>query len=108
MSILRDWLLGRVAARPHLSHLHFVVYTRQGCHLCEDAWDRLEEWQRRYGFTLETVDIDTDPELLSQYNEQVPVVAINGKVRFRGCVSAVLLKRLLEAEAKQSVSEPRP
>ena len=74
-----------------------VLYTRQGCHLCEDAWELLEEARRRYGFALRQVDIDDDPELVREHGECVPVVAVNGRVRFRGVVNRVLLKRLLEA-----------
>jgi hypothetical protein len=46
------------------------------------------------------VDIDTDPNLKSAYETEVPVVAVNGKVRFRGRVNPVLLNRLLEAESR--------
>ena len=97
-----QWLRRPVRFRPDLGHLTFLVYTRQGCHLCEEAWDRLRQWQKQYGFSLETVDIDTDPDLKARYGEKVPVVRVNGKERFRGCVNLVLLKRLLEAESKNA------
>ncbi len=73
--------------------MHVTLYTRQGCHLCDDALVLL----RRYGLTPEIVDIDADPELRTQFNTCVPVVAMNGKVRFRGRVNEVLLQRLLVA-----------
>ena len=41
------------------------------------------------------VDIDADPALREQFNECVPVVEIDGKIRFRGRVDPVLLRRLL-------------
>ena len=90
-----SWWRGR---RVSMTHLRLVMYTRQGCHLCETAHQELAESQRRFGFVLETVDIDTDPELAARYGEQVPVVAVNGEVRFRGEVNRVLLKRFLDAE----------
>lgn len=68
-----------------------VVYTRKGCHLCDDAIDLL----RQYGLRPDTVDIDTDGRLIELYDHCVPVVEINGKVRFRGRVNRVLLERLL-------------
>jgi glutaredoxin len=74
---------------------HVVMYTRQGCHLCEQAWQQLEQAQQRHGFALRQVDIDADPELVRAYGECVPVVTIDGKVRFRGMVNRVLLERLL-------------
>src|SRR4051794_30415320 len=83
-----------------LGHLHFILYTRQGCHLCEIAWERLARARRRHGFVLEVVDIDSDADLKTRYGLQVPVVTVNGKVRFRGQVNRVLLDRLLRAEAR--------
>jgi glutaredoxin len=92
---LRDWWRGRRA-----THLCVVMYTRRGCHLCEDAWALLQREQGRYGFALEAVDVDADPALVERYGTEVPVVAVNGKVRFRGVVNPHLLKRLLWAEAR--------
>ncbi len=60
----------------------------------------LEEFRRRHRFAVETVDVDTDLELVAKYGLTVPVVAIDGKVRFRGAVNRVLLERLLWAEGR--------
>ena len=68
-----------------------VLYTRQGCHLCEDAQALLE----KYGVAIEAVDVDSDPALRERYNTCVPVVVLDGRERFRGKVNEVLLKRLL-------------
>lgn len=70
---------------------HVVLYTRAGCHLCDEAQQTLEQ----HGLTPQLVDIDKDPALAHKYNECVPVVSIDGKERFRGKVSPLLLKRLL-------------
>jgi glutaredoxin len=90
------WLWSRFA-RPRRSDLHVVVYTRGGCHLCDIAWEQLERQRQRYGFSLEAVDVDGDPELTARYGDTVPVVTINGKERFRGRVNEVLLRRLLRS-----------
>ena len=68
-----------------------TVYTREGCHLCEEAIALLQ----RHGLTPTLVDIDADPELRERYNECVPVVAIAGRERFRGRVNETLLRRIL-------------
>lgn len=68
-----------------------ILYTRQGCHLCEDAKAVLV----RHGLSVEEVDIDRDPDLTARYNECIPVVVIDGVERFRGRVNDVLLRRLL-------------
>ncbi len=85
-----------------LRHLTFIMVTRRGCHLCDNAWQRLRAWQRREGFSLEAIDVDGDPELVAQYGTLVPVVTVNGRVRFRGCVNEVLLARLLTAERRRA------
>ncbi len=72
--------------------LDIVLYTRAGCHLCDDAHDLLVA----RGVRPRLVDIDGDPQLREQFHEWVPVIAINGKVRLRGIVNAVLLDRELQ------------
>jgi glutaredoxin len=72
-----------------------VVYSRNGCHLCEEAKALLEKEQRRYPFALSVVDVDSDPELVRLFAEEVPVVQINGKVYFRGTMNAALFRRIL-------------
>jgi hypothetical protein len=79
--------------------LHVVQYTRRGCHLCDQAWMLLERYQRRYGFRLDAVDVDSNPDLAALHGDWVPVVTVNGKVRFRGRVNEVLLKRVLDASS---------
>jgi len=91
-----NWLGGTPARPDH----EVVMYTRQGCHLCDDAWQLLERARGRHGFDLSKVDIDTDPELVRQFDQCVPVVVIDGKVRFRGRVNAVLLERILNAPSR--------
>jgi glutaredoxin len=74
-----------------------IIYTRQGCHLCDEAWQLLEEWQGKYQFTLEAIDIDGQAELVAEYGERVPVVLIDGKERFWGRINGVLLERALRS-----------
>ncbi len=71
-----------------------VLYTRVGCHLCDDAHALL----KKHGLAVETRDIDQNPILQKKYDHCVPVVTINGKERFRGRVNEVLLARILRSE----------
>ena len=75
--------------------LHVVLYTRVGCHLCDDVKRLLMKFGEQHGFNFEEVDIDRQPELKARYGHCVPVVEIDGKVRFRGKVNEVLLRRIL-------------
>lgn len=70
-----------------------LLFTRPGCHLCDEA----EAILIRHGLTVQKINIDGSPELRQKYDTCVPVVVIDGKERFRGQVSEVLLKRLLSA-----------
>jgi glutaredoxin len=73
--------------------LNVILYTRRGCHLCDDALALL----RRHGLSPSEVDVDDDPQLRERYDTCVPVVEIDGQVRFRGRVDELLLRRLLNA-----------
>ncbi len=75
-----------------MSQRQAILYTRAGCHLCEDARQLLV----RYGLDPVIIDVDTDPELRERYDECVPVVWIDERERFRGRVDEVLLRRLLK------------
>lgn len=80
------------AASTNAKQRSVVLYTRAGCHLCDDALHLLEE----AGVEPQSVDIDADPQLRERFDTCVPVVEIDGRIRFRGRVDPVLLKRLLE------------
>jgi glutaredoxin len=80
------------------SQLVIVLYSRNGCHLCDDAFEMLRQRQERFGFRLDVVDIDSNPELRNRYDQSVPVIEVNGKVRFHGRVNVTLLDRLLVAD----------
>jgi hypothetical protein len=101
MSLSRLLYAWRWLRAPALGHVQVTLYTRRGCHLCEQAWGQLQAARARYGFTLTATDVDADPKLRAQYDDCVPVVMVNGKVRFRGQVNPLLLERLLRAEAGQ-------
>lgn len=68
-----------------------ILYTREGCHLCEDAYQLLV----KHGLNPTIIDIDQQPELRERYHVWVPVVVIDGKERFRGRVDEFLLRRIL-------------
>jgi glutaredoxin len=59
------------------------IYSRPGCHLCEEAKETIERVRRRVGFGLRVIDIETEPELEKQYGEEIPVVVINGHKAFK-------------------------
>jgi glutaredoxin len=60
-----------------------TLYTRKGCCLCDTAKETIEQARQRAEFTYEEVDIDADAELTRLYNDEVPVVAIDGVKAFQ-------------------------
>ena len=69
-----------------------TVYTRAGCHLCEEAERVVRAEQAGGGFRLELVDVDRDPELVRRYGVRVPVVAVDGEELFEYEVPLDLLR----------------
>jgi glutaredoxin len=60
-----------------------IVYSRKGCHLCEVVKESMAKLSRRGGFTWQEVDVDSDGELRRQFNDEVPVVFIDGRKAFK-------------------------
>jgi glutaredoxin len=69
-----------------------TLYTRVGCHLCEEAERVLREQRAATPFRLELVDVDRDPELTRRYGVRVPVVAVDGVELFEYEVPVDLLR----------------
>lgn len=56
-----------------------TVYSRHGCHLCEDAVKTLQELQGELTFEIEIIYVDGNQELEKLYGHEVPVIHINGE-----------------------------
>lgn len=55
--------------------MHFTLYSRSYCHLCQDMFDALQALHTaRYPFTVEVIDIDADAALVARYDELVPLL----------------------------------
>jgi glutaredoxin len=67
-----------------------VIYHRPACHLCDEAGQLLIQ----HGYELVWVNIDEDADLRAKFDTCVPVVEIDGKIRFRGKIDPLLLRRL--------------
>ena len=55
------------------------VYSKPGCHLCDDARTIIETICAELGESYEEVDISTDEVLMHAYGEQIPVTFIDGR-----------------------------
>jgi glutaredoxin len=72
-----------------------TLYSRPGCHLCDEARAALERVRARTPFTLDEVNIETDDSLHSRYLERIPVVALGDEELFDFFVDEAALEAKL-------------
>ena len=78
-----------------------TLYSRPGCHLCDDARAALRRVQSEAPFTLDEVDITADDALHARYLERIPVIALDGEELWDYFVDeAALLRRILYRESE--------
>ena len=65
-----------------------VVYSKDGCHLCERVIAELWKLRKERLFEISVKDITADPELLERFRNIIPVVMIDNEVRLAGAVLA--------------------
>lgn len=87
----------RSRSKPEEYLPEVILYTRTGCHLCEEAREVIRSVRARIPFAFRSIDIDRDPALVELYNEEIPVILVNGKKAFRYQVDAGELRKLLQA-----------
>ena len=56
-----------------------TLYTRPGCHLCEEAKEKIAPLLRHAGARLREVNIDADAVLRARYDFDVPVVLLGAR-----------------------------
>jgi glutaredoxin len=72
-----------------------VLYSRPGCHLCEDARGVLV----RVGAPFQEVNIETDDDLHARLLERIPVVVLDGEELFEYFVDEQTLRARLSGRA---------
>jgi glutaredoxin len=61
--------------------VNVVLYTRDGCHLCDEARERILSLRDSIGgFELREIDIEADDELHARFLERIPVVEVDGSI----------------------------
>ena len=60
-----------------------IVYSKPGCHLCDEAKASILAAGCDDLFTFQEINIETDPALFERYKNDIPVVTINGIEAFR-------------------------
>ncbi len=73
-----------------------TIYSRPGCHLCDDMKDIIRRTAATVPLDLREVDISSDPELEAQYGLEIPVLLVNGRKAAKYRVTEEELLRILE------------
>jgi glutaredoxin len=78
---------------------HVVIYTRPGCHLCDDAKAAIKSAGCSDQFVLEEINIESDQVLLNKYKYDIPVVTIDGIEAF--------IHRLTPSDFRYKILQPQ-
>ena len=76
-----------------------TLYSKPGCHLCEDVRAFLDELAPERGFTVDEINIETDSALFARYRYEIPVVLMDGREVARGKLDERTLLAALERGA---------
>ena len=74
-----------------------TMYSRPGCHLCEQMKAVVERVGRSVAVALEEIDISTDPALEASYGADIPVLLVGGRKAAKYRVTEEELRRILDA-----------
>jgi glutaredoxin len=83
--------------QPTSAKAHVIIYSRPGCHLCEEAKEAIAAAQCADEYMLDEINIENDPDLLRRYRNDIPVIIINGVEAFRHRLTRDEFRRKLAA-----------
>jgi hypothetical protein len=78
-----------------------TLYSKAGCHLCDEMKHVIETVSTRVPISLEVIEITTDPELEDRYGLEIPVLLIDGKKAAKYRITQEDLERRLRTAATQ-------
>ncbi len=80
----------KMSAQP----LRLELYTRPGCHLCDDLKILCERLAGEFPIRLVEVNIETDPELRARYDQEIPILFVDGRKAVMYRTTEEALRRL--------------
>jgi glutaredoxin len=72
-----------------------TIYSRPGCHLCEEAKTQIAPLLKEFGARLTEINIDEDAELRARYDFDVPVIFLGARKAAKHRVDLVQFRRQL-------------
>jgi glutaredoxin len=86
-----------------------TLYTRPGCHLCEEAKAAIAPLVSEFAAHLREVNIDDDPALKERYGWDIPVLFIGAQKAAKHCVNLEQFRRqLIEASLNPRAENLNP
>jgi hypothetical protein len=76
-----------------------TLYSRPGCHLCEEMKATIDRVAQSVALTLEVIDIADDVQLEARYGLEIPVLLVDGRKAAKYRVSEWELLQILRARA---------
>ncbi len=83
-----------------MSPIGLTLYSRPGCHLCEEMKEIVAPVARELGCPVTELDISGDPGLERRYGGEIPVLLVNGRKAFKYRLTERELRKRLRAEAE--------
>ncbi len=80
--------------------LKIIIYSRPGCHLCDDMKDLVRKVSQTIPLTLEDIDIYGDDELEARYGLEIPVLFVEGKRVAHARIKEDALIRILTSASR--------
>ena len=79
-----------------------VLYSREGCHLCDALAAELAPWAASRGVTIEHLDVDAEPDARRRYGHRIPVLLLDGEPVAYGRLDLDALERQWGAPGRRA------
>ena len=75
--------------------LEVTIYSRPGCHLCEEAKAQIAPLLKEFGARLTEINIDEDPAIRAEYDYDIPVIFLGARKAAKHRVDLAQFRRQL-------------
>ena len=76
-----------------------TLYSKPGCHLCDEMKHVIERVGERIPLALEVIDISTDADLMARYGLEIPVLLVDGTKAAKYRLTAEELERICRSRS---------
>ena len=76
---------------------HVVLYSKPGCHLCEETRQWLDQLRAEFDLAFDEIDITTDHELFKKYFDKIPVLWIDDRIQLAAPIRQADIRAALKS-----------